>query len=106
MRANTSGYSVTQSYQKRGRIRVVIVAVLAIVGLLAALYLGRFFEIRRLRSELSALMQQERAALVTQEELREQVALQDDPEVLEEKARELLGLVKPHEEKVIFIEEE
>jgi len=36
--------------------------------------------------------------------LREQLALKDDPEMLEDKARELLGLVNPGEEKVIFIE--
>ena len=76
----------------------------AVVGLLASLFLGRFFEIRKLKSELSTLMEQERAALATQEMLREQLALQDDPKVLEDKARELLGLVKPGEEKVIFIE--
>jgi len=74
------------------------------VGLLASLFLGRFFEIRRVKSELSTFMEQERAALAAQEMLREQLALKDDPEVLEEKARELLGLVKPSEEKVIFIE--
>lgn len=76
----------------------------AVVGLLASLFLGRFFEIRRLRGELSTFVEQERAALATQEMLREQLASKDDPEMLEDKARELLGLVKPSEEKVIFIE--
>jgi len=76
----------------------------AVVGLLASLFLGRFFEIRRLKGELSTLMEKERTALATQEMLREQLALKDDPEMLEDKARELLGLVKPSEEKVIFIE--
>jgi len=78
--------------------------VLAIVGLLASLFVGRFFDMRRLRGELSDLVQQEREALVAQEQLRAQLALKDDPETIETKARELFGLVKPGEEKVIFVE--
>ena len=59
---------------------------------------------RRLQGELSVLLQQERQALAAQEESRERLALKDDPEMIEQKARELLGLVKPDEEKVIFVE--
>ncbi|MCK4394947.1 septum formation initiator family protein [Candidatus Bipolaricaulota bacterium] len=71
--------------------------------LLTFFYLGRTFEIRRLRGNLSILAQQAKGALATQEELRARLALQNDPAMIEEEARRLLGLVKPGEEKVIFI---
>jgi cell division protein FtsB len=79
-------------------------ALLAIVFLLFFLFLGRTFKIRRLRGDLSILAQQASETLVTQEELRARLALQNDPTMIEEEARRLLGLVKPGEEKVIFIE--
>ncbi len=104
MRASLRGYSTKARYPRWTRYRVWCLVFVAVVGLLASLFLGRFFEIRRLKSELSIFMEQERAALATQEMLGEQLALKDDPQMLEDKARELLGLVKPSEEKVIFIE--
>ena len=104
MRASLRGYSTKARYPGGPRFRMLCLVLVAVVGLLASLFLGRFFEIRRLKSELSSLMEQERTALATQEMLREQLALKDDPQMLENKARELLGLVKPSEEKVIFIE--
>ena len=104
MRARASRYFARERHPRKTRLYIWCFAVLAIVGLLASLFLGRFFEMRRLQGELSVLLQQERGALAAQEELRERLALKDDPEMIEQKARELLGLVKPDEEKVIFVE--
>ena len=104
MRAQASRYSARERHPGKTRLRVWCFAVLAVVGLLTSLFLGRFFEMRRLQGELSVLVQQEREALAAQEELRARLTLKDDPETIEQKARELLGLVKPNEEKVIFVE--
>ena len=104
MRARVSRYSARERHPRKTRLHVWCFVVLAVVGLLASLFLGRFFELRRLQGELSVLVQQERQALAAQEELRARLALKDDPETIEQKARELLGLVKPDEEKVIFVE--
>lgn len=104
MRARASKYSARERHPRKTRLHIWCFALLAVVGLLTSLFLGRFFELRRLQGELSVLVQQERQALAAQEELRERLALKDDPETIEQKARELLGLVKPDEEKVIFVE--
>ena len=104
MRARASRYSARERHPRKTRLHIWCFALLAVVGLLASLFLGRFFELRRLQGELSVLVQQERQALAAQEELRERLALKDEPETIEQKARELLGLVKPDEEKVIFVE--
>lgn len=104
MRARASRYSARERHPRKTRLQIWCFALLAVVGLLTSLFLGRFFELRRLQGELSVLVQQERQALAAQEELRERLALKDDPETIEQKARELLGLVKPDEEKVIFVE--
>ncbi len=104
MRPSLRGFSTKVRYPRRSRFHVLCLVLVAVMSLLASLFLGRFFEIRRLKSELSTLMEQERTALATQEMLREQLALKDDPQMLEDKARELLGLVKPSEEKIVFIE--
>ena len=103
MRTNTYGYPAAKRRARRGRRHILVWALLAILCLLAFLYLGRTFEIRQLRGDLSILAQQASEALATQEELRARLALQDDPAMIEEEARRLLGLVKPGEEKVIFI---
>jgi len=104
MRARPSRYSARQHHPRKARLRVVVVAVFAVAGLIISLFLGRFFEVRKLQGELSILLSQEREALATQEQLRAQLAFKDDPETIEQRARELLGLVKPGEEKVIFVE--
>ncbi len=104
MRARASRYSARERHPRKAHLRMWLFAVVAVVGLLASLFLGRFFEMRRLQDELSVLVQQEREALAAQEQLRVRLALKDDPEMIEQKARELLGLVQPDEEKVIFVE--
>lgn len=104
MRTSTYGYPAAKRHARRGHRHILVWALLAIVFLLTFFYLGRTFEIRRLRGNLSILAQQAKGALATQEELRARLALQNDPAMIEEEARRLLGLVKPGEEKVIFIE--
>ncbi|MCK4392860.1 septum formation initiator family protein [Candidatus Bipolaricaulota bacterium] len=104
MRTSTYGYPVAKRRARRSCRHILVWALLAILFLLTFLYLGRTFEIRRLRGDLSILAQQAKGALATQEELRARLALQNDPVMIENAARRLLGLVKPGEEKVIFIE--
>lgn len=104
MRTSTYGYPAAKRRARRSHRRILVWALLAILLLLSFLYLGRTFEIRRLQGDLSTLAQQAKGALATQEELRARLALQNDPAMIEEEARRLLGLVKPGEEKVIFIE--
>ena len=104
MRARPSRYSARRHHPRKTRFRVVFVAALAVVGVLVSLFLGRFFEMRKLQGELAILLSREREALVAQGQLRARLALKDDPETIEQRARELLGLVKPGEEKVIFVE--
>ena len=81
-----------------------ITATLLAVCLVVSFFLLRWFEIRRLESDLAAIHAQQQAALAHQEALHTDLARKDDPEAIEEHAREELGLVKPGEEKVIFIE--
>ncbi len=77
-----------------------------LVGLLSFLYIDRFLEIRHLHAEISRITQEEQAALVVQGELRDRLAHADDPATIEYLARKELGLVKPGEEKVIFLKGE
>ena len=104
MRTSATGYSTKARYPWWARFRVWCLLLVAVLGLLVSLFLGRFFEIRRLHNELITLREQERVALVAREELWARLSLKDDPEAIEQKARESLGLVKPNEQKVIFIE--
>ena len=83
----------------------ITVAILA-ACLVASLFVVRWLEIRRLDAELAALQSEQQLALTHQNELRSELELRDDPETLEEHARAELGLVKPGEEKVIFVEVE
>ncbi len=86
--------------------RIVLIAVLMFVGLLSFLYIDRFFKIRHLQAEIARITQEEQAALVVQNELRDRLAHADDPATIEYLARKELGLVKPGEEKVIFLKGE
>ncbi len=82
-----------------------VVALLAATALLLAVFLGRSGTIADRRRELAALRNAQQSATALQARLREQLASTSDPAVLEDKARELLGLVKPGEVKVIFTED-
>jgi len=44
--------------------------------------------------------------MAEQQALRERLAAKDDPEIIEDHARDRLGLVMPGEEKIIFDREE
>ncbi len=99
------GLAPTKAERPRWRKRTVLIAVLLTVGLLSFLYIDRFLEIRRLHAEIASITQEERTALAVQQELRDKLAQADDPATIEYLARKELGLVKPGEEKVIFIKE-
>ncbi len=89
---------------RQGRRLVLFGVLIVLVGLIASLYIGRFLTIRRLQTQLSDLVGQERVALAVQADLRARLAFRDDPQAIEEVARAELGLIKPGEEKIIFIE--
>ena len=91
---------------QRSRLPLLAGAAVALVGLLLALFLGRFFEIQHLRHELLALQQETVLALDRQERFRDRLAQADDPVAVEDLAREWFGWVKPGEEKIIFIGED
>ncbi len=85
------------------RVRIILVGVLLLVGFLSFLYISRFLEIRHLRAQITDIARQEQAALVVQSQLRDRLAHANDAQTIEYLARKELGLVKPGEEKVIFI---
>jgi len=74
--------------------------------LLFALFITRWVRIRGLQSELLVIRDAQRTARFEQEALRARLALQDAPDAIETEARRRLGLVRPGEEKVIFVGEE
>jgi len=78
--------------------------VIAGVCLILSLYLVRFATIAHLRADIAHAEIEQRRALVAQEELRDRLDQKDNPAAIEDLARKLLGLVKPGEEKIIFIE--
>ena len=98
-----SGLTPARAERPRWRKRTILIAVLVLVGLLSFLYIERFLEIRRLHAEIADITQQERTALAVQRELRDKLAHANDPATIEYLARKELGLVKPGEEKVIFL---
>ncbi len=97
------GLAPTEAERLRWRKRIILIAALLIVGLLSFLYIERFLEIRHLHAEIANITQEERTALAVQRELRDKLAHADDPATIEYLARKELGLVKPGEEKVIFL---
>ena len=107
MRTSRRGRAIVRHIRDRLRVlRVNPLALVIILGacLLVSLYLVRFATIERLKRDISHLAQEERKALVAQEEWRDRLDQKDNPLAVEDLARRLLGLVKPGEEKVIFIE--
>jgi len=97
--------------RKRGMLRsdrrglIVYPLVFLLVLLLSALFVGRSLTIHRLRHELADLRTSLKVAQEEGETLRARLALRDDRRTIEELARERLGLVKPGEEKIIFVGE-
>ena len=86
--------------------------VLAVVGIIlfvcwiAIVFILRGIEIRGLRADLSRIRLEQQAAMAEQQALRQLLAAKDDPEIIEDHARDRLGLVMPGEEKIIFDREE
>ena len=88
------------------RTAVFLVALSAIGGLVLSLFILQALEIRSLRRELNEINAAQQRALIEQATLRERLAEKDDPEAIEQEARERLGWVMRGEEKVVFIYEE
>ncbi len=94
----------SQPAPRRGR-RALVWLIVVVFLLLSSLYVVRFVSINRLQHQVAAVTAQEEEALREQANLRSQVANRDDLATIERIARDKLGLVKPGEEKVIFIDE-
>jgi cell division protein FtsB len=88
------------------RTAVFLVALSVIGGLVLSLFILQALEIRSLRRELEEINAAQQRALIEQAALRERLAEKDDPEAIEQAARERLGWVMRGEEKVVFIYEE
>jgi len=88
------------SYRRRRLLA--LAGVVLLVGWITAVFVLRGVEIRGFRSDLNRIRIEQQAALAEQASLREALATKDDPAVIEDHARERLGLVMPGEEKVIF----
>ena len=101
-----SGLAPARIARPRWGRRIIFIAVLMFVGLLSFLYIDRFLEIRHLHAEIAHITQEEQVALGIQGELRDKLAHADNPATIEYLARKELGLVKPGEEKVIFLKGE
>ncbi len=83
-----------------------LVAFSALGCLVLSLFILQALEVRSLRRELQDLHAAQQRALTEQAALRERLLEKDDPQAIEEEAREQLGWVLRGEEKVIFIGEE
>lgn len=100
------GQRTFSTHRTPRRVNRVIVCVVLVAGcLLLVLFLGRWGTIGGLRNQLDELAAAQQTAVAEQQFLREQLKRTDDAQVIEENARERLGLVKPGEEKAIFVEE-
>ena len=76
-----------------------------IAFLVLAIFVERSLDVRRLRHDLLELQISLQAARADTDGLRARLALRDDPKTIEDLARERLALVRPGEEKVIFVGE-
>ena len=101
-----TGGQATRKIIRWGRTHMILWISLVMLGLLFSLYAIRFLEIHKLNNDLAMLKSEETLAFTMQQELRSRLALKDDPATIELSAREQLGLIKPGEEKVIFIKGE
>jgi len=84
---------------RRALLWIVIVSVI----LLTSLYTIRFVTVNRLQQQVADLSANEQRALDEQAALRAQLAKSNDPQAIEDVAREKLGLVKPGEQLIIFV---
>lgn len=90
---------------RRGRRWIAVAVVALVVSLVLGTFLSRGIGILRLRHDFARLQRETVEATALQKRLRSELASASTAKVLEDKAREELGLVKPGEEKVIFVEE-
>jgi cell division protein FtsB len=79
--------------------------VVAVVVLVVGTFLSRGLGILHLRHDLVRLDQATRDATAEQKQLRAELASSSSAKVIEDQARQKLGLIKPGEEKVIFVGE-
>ncbi len=84
---------------RRALLWFVVVSVL----LVTSLYAIRFVTISRLQQQVGALSMKEQSVLNEQSALRARLAQKDDPQAIEDVAREKLGLLKPGEQLIIFV---
>jgi len=90
---------------RRSRRWVALGLGVAVASLLLAVFLTRGLGIIHLRRDLVRLEVAAREAGAEQKSLRAELASSSQAKVMEDQAREKLGLIKPGEEKVIFVEE-
>jgi len=84
------------------RLLVIGMAVL-VLGTLGWLFGSRLVTWGRLSVEVDALRAQEEAMLREISELKQRLAVADDPEVVEQEARSILGWGYPDEQRLIVI---
>lgn len=83
--------------------RAVLWLLVVFVLILASVYAVRFITIARLQRQVAALSVKEEAVLAEQNTLRAELARKNDPQAIEDIAREKLGLMKPGEQLIIFV---
>ena len=91
---------------ERRRRAFVLAGIFLVIATVAAVFVSRQVAIAGLRHQVARLEAQQADATAQQKVLRAEVASTTDPKTLEEEARQRLGLVKPGEEKVFFVEED
>ncbi|MCI2425619.1 septum formation initiator family protein [Candidatus Acetothermia bacterium] len=96
-----------QSKRRRfsGIWRIRVIGITALLLSLLLVYGGRFIHIQRAGRLLAAQQERQIDALMRNRALQESLMKRDCPEYIEYLARKRLGLVKPGEIKVIFINE-
>jgi len=101
-----TGVQAARRIIRWGRTHMILCISLIMLSLLFSLYTIRFLEMHTLNHDLATLESEEAHACAVQQELQSRLALKNDPITIELSAREQLGLIKPGEEKIIFIKGE
>ncbi len=90
----------------RRRRWVAVGCVVVLFGTITAVFVSRQVAMAGLRRETARLETQQADAAARQKELRADLASTTNAKALEDEIRSRLGLVKPGEEKVFFVEED
>jgi cell division protein FtsB len=90
---------------QRHRRAFILAAVFLALATIAAIFVSRQVAIAGLRREIARLESRQAEATAAQKDLRAEVASTTNSATLEEEARKRLGLIKPGEEKIFFVEE-